>query len=403
MRGSRLGLALAAALLLAACTDSTGDDPDGPGGPGDGTVPSPGDVSGFEVDEIAGGFTHPWDVGFLPGGQLLITERPGRITLLGSGEPGARATEVAADLDDVYAEGEGGLMGIAVHPDFAESREFTTCQAHGPDGQPVDVRLVTWRLSADGTRAEHVRDLVTGLPLNPSGRHSGCRPAIGPDGELLVGTGDSADPHVPQDRGSLGGSMLRVDLDTGQGLPDNPFAGSDDADERRIASYGHRNIQGVAVHPDTGQVLISEHGPAVADEINLLELGGNYGWDPGQGGTVDSYDENVPMTDLERYPDAVPARWDTGDDTEALCGAAVLDGRQWGRWDGALAVAALRGEKLLLFGLDADAEVTEVAVPEELDGTYGRLRAARTGPEGALYVTTTNGDDDTVLRVRPAS
>ncbi len=355
------------------------------------------------VDVIGAGLEHGWGIGFLPDGQLLVTERPAELTLFSSGEPGAQATGVQADLGSVHVAGEGGLMGLVVHPDFARSRQFTTCQTHAENGEPVDVRLVTWRLSADGRRADKVKDLLTGLPLNPSGRHSGCRPTLAADGALLVGTGDTARPEVAQDRRSLGGKVLRIDLRTGEGLPDNPFADSGNANERRLASYGHRNVQGVAVRPGTEQVFIAEHGPDVDDEINLLEMGGNYGWDPAQGGTVDSYDESVPMTDLDRFTDAVRPQWTSGDTTEAICGAAFLEGDQWGELEGSLAVTALKGSKLLLYTLDEQGAVSGVSVPPELDGTYGRLRAARTGPDGALYLTTSNGDDDKLLRVTPSA
>lgn len=394
----RIVVALLAVLLTASCTgEPTGSTP---------RPPSPRSESpdgGLRVEEVAAGLEHGWDIGFLPDGKVLVTQRPGKLALLSSGEPGAEVSEVRADLSEVYAVGEGGLMGLVIHPDFANSRRFTTCQAHAEGDRPVDVRLVTWQLSDDGTSARQVRPLVTGLPLNPSGRHSGCRPTLAADGALLVGTGDAADGAAPQDRRGLGGKVLRVDLNTGEGLPDNPFADSDDANERRLASYGHRNMQGVAVQPGSGEVYTAEHGPDVDDEVNRLELGGNYGWAPAQGGTVDGYDESVPMTDLERFPDAVRPVWTSGDHTEAICGAAFLTGQQWGDLEGALAVTALAGSKLLLLKLGEDGAVSEVSVPEELDDTYGRLRAARTGPDGALYVTTTNGEDDKLLRITPAS
>lgn len=282
---------------------------------------------------------------------------------------------MAANLDDVYVAGEGGLMGL---------------------------RLVTWELSPDGARARRVADpLVAGLILNPSGRHCGCRPALGPDGYLYVGTGDSAMAAVAQDRTRLGGKVLRIDPRTGAAAPGNPFAGSANAAERLVFSYGHRNVQGVTVQPGTSRLFVAEHGPDVDDEINLLRAGGNYGWDPSRGGTRDGYNENVPMPDLARFPDAVPAVWSSGDDTEAICGAAFITGQQWGTMQGLLAVAALK-TKLLLMRVDRNGTVTEVGQLPQLDDNYGRLRAVRPGPDGALYVTTSNGDNDKVLRIAPA-
>jgi aldose sugar dehydrogenase len=350
------------------------------------------------VETVVAGLEHPWDLGFLPDGRVLVTERPGRFKLVADGA----ASEVRADLADVFVAGEGGLMGLVIHPDFARSREFTACQTYQRDGAPVDVRLVTWRLSPDAASATRVRDLVTGLPIS-TGRHSGCRPTIAADGALLVGTGDVAQPSHPQDRRSLGGKVLRVDLRTGAGLPDNPFANSSDADERRVYSYGHRNVQGVAVRPGSGQVFTAEHGPSGYDEMNRIRPGANYGWDPSRGGTVDTYDESVPMTDRERFPDAVPPLWTSGEtSTEAPSGAAFLDGAQWGPLNGRLAVVALRGQKTLLFRLDeAGDRVAGLELPTELNDEYGRLRGVRGGPDGALYLTTSNGTDDRLLRVTP--
>ncbi|MGH3909074.1 MAG: PQQ-dependent sugar dehydrogenase [Pseudonocardiaceae bacterium] len=391
--------------LLTGCSFGGGGAPIGTGVP---AVPAPSSAAPpvrapVQVDVVAAGLEHVWDIGFLPSGAALITERPARIRLLSPARPGAQVTEVAADLDDVYVDGEGGLMGLVVHPDFAQSRRFTTCQTHQEGGTPVDVRLVTWELSPDATQARRVADpLVAGLTLNPSGRHSGCRPTLGPDGYLYVGTGDSAMAAVSQDRTRLGGKVLRVDLDTGAAPPDNPFAGSPNAAERLVYTYGNRNVQGVTVQPGTGRLFAAEHGPDVDDEINILRAGGNYGWDPSRGGTQDSYDESVPMTDLQRFPDAIPAVWSSGGDTEAICGSAFIEGMQWGDMRGLLAVAALKGSKLLLMRVAADGKVTEVGQFPPLDGDFGRLRAVRPGPDGALYVTTSNGDDDKVLRVAPA-
>jgi aldose sugar dehydrogenase len=379
-----------------------GVPPQGPGSQSSAGSPQPPAAPAIRVDVVAAGLEHVWDIGFLPGGSALITERPARIRLLSSARPGARVTEVAAELGDVYVAGEGGLMGLVVHPDFAKSRRFTTCQTHQKQGRPVDVRMVTWELSSDGARARRVADpLVAGFPLNSSGRHSGCRPTIGPDGYLYVGTGDSATAAVPQDRARLGGKVLRIDLGTGALAPNNPFANSSNAAERLVFTYGNRNVQGVTVQPGTGRLFSAEHGPDVNDEINLLRAGGNYGWDPSRGGTRNSYDESVPMTDLQRFPDAVPAVWSSGRDTEAICGAAFITGEQWGGMQGLLAVAALKGAKLLLMRVGSDAVVTQVGQLPQLNGSYGRLRAVRAGDDGALYVTTSNGDDDKVLRIAP--
>ncbi|WP_019814287.1 PQQ-dependent sugar dehydrogenase [Saccharomonospora saliphila] len=397
---ARRSLLVALAVLLLSGTACAGD-PDIPTTGEAATTTSTPPGTSLRVEEVADGLEHGWDVGFLPGGGVLVTERPGRLVLVRDGT----VTPVEADFSDVLVEGEGGLMGLVVHPDFERTRQFTTCQTHQRGGTAVDVRLVTWRLSDDERAATRTHDLLTGLPVNDSGRHSGCRPTFGPDGALLVGTGDSADdPTIPQDRTSLGGKVLRIDPDTGEGLPDNPFASSDDPNERRVYSYGHRNVQGVAVRPGTGRVYASEHGPTGFDEVNRIEAGGNYGWDPSQGGSTGSYDEDVPMTDLGRFPDAVPPLWTSGESsTEAPSGAAFVSGQEWGELNGMLAVVALRGQKMLLFDLDdAGTEITEVVLPPEFDDRFGRLRAVRRAPDDSLYVTTSDGADDAVFRVTPS-
>ena len=386
----RIGIVLFA-LLAAACTSTPAQEL-----PQQAST-APEDGSSLRVDVLTDGLEHGWDVGFLPDGKLLVTQRPGRIALI----DGRTVSDVGADLSDVYVRGEGGLMGMVVHPDFAQSRQFTTCQTHQEGGRAVDIRLVTWTLSADDHSATKVRDLLTGLPVNPSGRHSGCRPAIAADGALLVGTGDTARASIAQDRHSLGGKVLRIDLKTGAPLPDNPFISSADPNEQRIYTYGHRNVQGVTVRPGSGQVFVAEHGPTFDDEVNLLTKGGNYGWDPSKGGTETSYDEDVPMTDTQRFPDAVSPLWTSGQITEAICGAAFLTGAQWGPLEGRLAVVALKGQKMLLFSLDQQGKITEVTLPPEFDDKFGRLRAVRSGPDGALYVTTSDGENDKVLRITP--
>jgi aldose sugar dehydrogenase len=408
------GTALATAVLLGACGDASSVAGGGAGSApaaggqegGPDALPRRTDTPELRVSTVADGFQHVWDLGFLPDGRILVTERGGRLSLLASGEPGAAVTPVEADFDDVLVRGEGGLMGVVIHPDFARTGRFTTCQTHVDGaGNATDVRLVTWELNAPvggPASARRVVDpMVGGLPINPSGRHSGCRPTLAPDGMLLVGTGDAARANIAQDLSALGGKTLRIDLASGGPPPDNPFADAADPAQRLIWTYGHRNVQGVAIQPGTGQVYTAEHGPSTDDEVNVPRPGANYGWDPSQGGTVGGYDESVPMTDLARFPDAVEAVWSSGRPVEAICGAAFISGPQWGALDGVLAVGALRGEKLLLMTIGPDGVVSGVGVPEQFDGRFGRLRAVRTGPDGTLYVTTSNGSNDQVLRVDP--
>ena len=407
MASRAAALVATAGLCLAGCSGTSAPGPDEPGATSTPSTSSgPAGGQGLSVEVVADGLSNPWDIGFLEDGGAVVTERDGRLSYLPSLEPGTDPVELAAGLDDVYAQGEGGLMGLAVLSppaggDGWDQPKVVVCLNHGEGGEAVDVRLVELTLDVDNRRATRDRDLVTGLPTADSGRHSGCRPTVGEDGLLYVGTGDAADPAAAQDRTNLGGKVLRLDPATGGPAAGNPFADAGDEAERLVHSYGHRNVQGVAVRPGTDEIWTAEHGPSFDDEVNLITAGANYGWDPAQGGEESSYDESVPMTDTERYPDAVKAAWSSGETTEAICGAAFLEGEAWGEREGMLAITALKGAKLLLLRLDGDS-VTQVEIPEDLVDEHGRLRAARTGPDGALYVTTSNGDDDKVLRITPA-
>lgn len=392
-----------AAALLVGCTAGSPTDQRGR------TAPSGASTTGattseagpaLVVDTVASGLANPWDLAFLPDGKVLVTERAGRLRLLSSARPGASSSVVKADFSDLHPRGEGGLMGMLLSPDFARTRSFVTCQTHSAtDGN--DIRLVRWKLSDDERSAARVGSVLTGLPVAASGRHSGCRMVIGQDGMLYVGTGDTANATVPQDLTSLGGKVLRLDPTTGQAPPDNPFANSSSPRQRLVWTFGHRNVQGIAER--AGRIYTAEHGPDKNDEINLLRKGGNYGWDPSKGGTTSSYDEQVPMTDLARFPNAVAAVWSSGETTQAVCAVTFLTGSQWGAFDGALAITALKGAKLILLRLDpSGTKVSSVTIPKPVDGQFGRLRAARQGPDGFLYVTTSNGVNDKVLRISPS-
>ena len=339
----------------------------------------------LRVATLVSGLSIPWDIAFTPDGTMLFTQRAG---VLSSRLADGTVQTIGADFGDLFASGEIGLMGIVVDPSFASNRRFYTCQGHtGPE-----IQVIAWSINTAYTQATRIADpLVGGLPAS-SGRHGGCRLRFGPEGYLWIATGDAASGTVPQDLTSLGGKVLRVDASTGAGAPTNPFAPS------RVYTYGHRNVQGLALRPGTSQMWSVEHGPSVDDEINLLVAGRNYGWNP-----VPGYNEGVPMTDLVEYPDAVEAKWSSGSPTVATSGAIFLEGDPWGVWEGRLAVATLADSKLRLFEFTPDGAFVSQVVVAELDGTFGRLRTPMLGPDGALYVTTSNGGGvDRILRIAEA-
>lgn len=333
------------------------------------------------TEVIASGLAVPWDVETLPDDTVIFTERAGRLSIVTtSGE----TRVLNAPLDEVFTGSETGLMGLAVDPGFASNRRFYTCQGHT---SPRDVRVVAWTLDQAMTTATLQGPLVTGMPIT-SGRHGGCQLEFGADGYLWIGTGDAAVGTTPQDLTSLGGKVLRVDAADGQPAPDNPFIGSSNPDTRRIYSYGHRNVQGLAARPGTEQMWSVEHGPAVDDEVNLLLAGGNAGWNP-----VPGYNESVSMTDFA-LSDAYGAAWSTGSPTLALSGGEWFDDPSWGSWNGGLAVAALKNQTLRL--LFFSPEGTYLGQETILDGEFGRLRAVQQGADGAIYVTTSRGNDDII-------
>jgi glucose/arabinose dehydrogenase len=373
-------------LVLAGCTDAAVSDPPAPPGtPPAGSSSTPAAAPALEVSVVADGFDHAWDVVQAPDGTLLVDERSGGFTAV---LPDGSVRAVSADFGDLFAQGETGLMGLALDPAFEENRRLYSCQGVRWDGRtslPSSIAVIAWTVSDDWSSATRVADpLVGGIPVNArSGRHGGCRLVFAPDGALLVGTGDTADGSLPQNPRALGGKVLRVDPATG---------------ERAVWTLGHRNVQGLAVRPGSGQVYAVEHGPDRDDEVNLLREGANYGWDPGGGG---DYDESAPMTD-PAIPGAVPALWSSGQPTLAPSGATFLQGQEWGAYDGLLLVALLRGQGVLALRLDDDGALVEQFRLPELGGSHGRIRSLLQGSDGALYLTTDNGGgEDALLEVTP--
>jgi glucose/arabinose dehydrogenase len=392
---------MGAALLLATLTGCSGDD-DPAGAPstaaadaGTPAGPTPG-APALRVETVLDGLDHPWDVAQAPDGTLLVDERSGGFTAV---RPDGDVVEVDADLDDLYARGETGLMGLVLDPGFDANRRLYTCQGVD-DGDDPSIAVVAWTVAEDWRSAARVADpLVGGIPANgDTGRHGGCRLRFDTDGALLVGTGDNAVGSYPQDQAVLGGKVLRVDPATGGPWPGNPLTGRAGA-APEVWTYGHRNVQGLAVRPGTGQVYAVEQGTDRDDEVTLLAPGANGGYDPdGDGGR---YDESVGMTDVD-LPDVVLPSWASGRPTIATSGATFLAGEQWGSYEGLLVVGVQKDTGLLAVGVDDDGTLLEQFRVPELEDAYGRIRTPQLGSDGALYVTTDNGDgEDQLLRIMP--
>jgi glucose/arabinose dehydrogenase len=325
-------------LLLAGCGGEDGEERAAPAG------------DEMRVEVVAEGLEVPWEIVWLPDGRALITERPGRIRML----DGTVVAEVP-----VSALGEGGLMGLALDPDF-ESQPFVYLYFTTADG----LQLERWRFADD--RLTRDASLIDGVieagPIHDSGRI-----AFGPDDALYVATGDAGNEQLAQDEDSLNGKYLR--LTDYRGGPVRP----------EIVSTGHRNPQGFDWEPGTDRLISTEHGPEGFDEINEIEEGNNYGWPEVTGSEHGNF-----TAPLRVYEQSV-----------APSGATF--------WRGAFWFATLRGEALRRVSLDDGSE--DVLLENE----YGRLRTVRVGPDGALYVLTSNRDgrgspddgDDRVLRLSP--
>ncbi len=333
----------------------------------------------ISTEVIATGLNIPWDIDSLPSGELLVTERRGGLIVIDADGTQRRLT---ADLSDLFSNGETGMMGLAIDANFAENRRVYTCQGHS---SPREIQIIAWTLDEALTTATRANDpLIGGLPI-VTGRHGGCQLEIDGAGNLFVGTGDAAVGTTPQDLTSLGGKVLRVDALTGAPVAGNPFIDSANANTQLLYTYGHRNVQGLALRPGTTEMWSVEHGPARDDEVNRLLAGANAGWNP-----VPGYNEQVSMTNLG-LANADPAEWSTGSPTLALAGGAWLDDSDWGSFDGGLAVTALKNQTLrFLFFNDDGLYLGQRVV---LDGEFGRLRAVHQAPDGSIYVSTSTGSD----------
>ena len=356
---------------------------------------------------LMSGLSNPWDMAFTPDGAMLFTEKCRGLSVRRSdgsvrrlfGAPGA-----AVVADDFFCRGQSGMHGVAVDPEFARNRLIYVYMA-SKISSPETNRVVRLAVAGDYTTVRDRSDIVTDIPFKHranrwggSGAHSGGRLRFSPfDGYLYVTTGDNHNGPLPQDLSRLGGKVLRID-GNGAAAPGNRTPAGGDP---RIFTYGHRNVQGIAFHPATGQPFACEHGPGHNDEVTPLIPGGNGGWDPkpepGVACASDycGYISNkrdgtpTPMTDLAKFPDAMRPAWNNNAQSEGMGPCTFLNGAGWQEWDGRLAVGFLRGARIELLQLDATGmtvrTTTVAGIPSE------RMRSLVQGPEGALYVAIDGG------------
>lgn len=335
------------------------------------------DGTRFGVQTLATGLQIPWSLAFAPDGRLFISERPGRVRVFQNGQ---LLPDPALTLTDVFTTGESGILGLAVHPDFASNHfVYLTYTARGPRG-PV-ARLVRFREVAN--RLAEAVVLLDDVPA--ANIHNGSRVRFGPDRLLYVTFGDVAVPSVAQDAAALNGKILRL-RDDGTSAPGNRFGSP-------VYSLGHRNPQGLDWHPATGDLWATEHGQTNNDEINVIDSGANYGW-PVIEAAQTRPDMVAPVVFF------VPA--------VAPSGASFYTGTAIPAFRHQLFVATLRGMALLRLTVDG----RRITAQERLlENTYGRLRDVVSGPDGYLYVCTSNRDgrttpvaeDDRLLRIVPVT
>ncbi len=321
-----------------------------------------------ELEIIAENLHTPWEIAFLPDGDLLVTERPGMLKRIG------KEKRIYA-IEGVEHIGEGGLLGLALHPRFSEN-QWMYLYLTTKNGEGLINRVERYRFAGDRLTEKMV--IIDNIP--GAAYHDGGRIAFGPDGYLYVTTGDAGNPNFAQDINSLAGKILRL-KDDGSIPSDNPFGNA-------VYSYGHRNSQGLA-WDDKGQLWATEHGRSGIlsglDELNLIEKGKNYGWSVIQG---DETKANMESPITQSGPD----------ETWAPAGATF--------WNGSVFFGGLRGEALYEANVINE---RNVSIKVHFRKEFGRIRAVVLGPDTFLYLITSNTDgrgeiktgDDKIIRINP--
>lgn len=327
---------------------------------------------------------HPWSLAFLPSGDMLVTERPGQLRLV---ENDKLHPDPIQGLPAIEEKGQGGLLDVVLHPDFEKNRwVYLSYAAPGTGGLSTHIGRGQLR----GHALENWEKLFELRPRSRGGRHFGSRMAFSPDGHLFVSIGDRGDQDRAQLLNDAAGSVLRLKAD-GSIPQDNPFVKTKNA-LPQIYSYGHRNPQGMAIHPETGEIWTHEHGPQGGDEINILKAGTNYGWPVITYGCqyviCTKIGEGTHKQGLEQplhywVPSIAPS------------GMAFYTGNRIPDWKGSLFVGSLKFHRLHRLVLKGDKVVEE----EQLfEGEFGRIRDVRNGPDGYLYLLT-DDDEGKLIRI----
>lgn len=353
--------------------------------PQSGTPPAAGvDDRPYVIEEFVTGLEIPWSIAFTSDSRMLVTERKGKLRVV---ENGRLAEKPLADLEEVDAKGEAGLMGLVLDPGYSENKFLYLSYAYS-DGDDMKVRVVRYKDNGDGLSDDKV--IFDNIPAETY--HAGCRIKFGPDGKLYITTGDAGKMELVQDKDNLYGKILRINPD-GTVPNDNPFPGNP------VWSYGHRNPQGIDWYPGTGIMYATEHGPSGfdgpggGDEVNVIVKGGNYGW------PEVSHEESMPgmISPVLVYTPAVAPAGGMFYNSDAIPG-----------FRNNFFFACLRGNAVIRVITDEfDPSKVKSAVKLE-DVKFGRIREIIQGPDGAIYFSTSNRDgrgtpregDDKIFRLR---
>jgi glucose/arabinose dehydrogenase len=375
--------ALAAAILLAVslliATGTRGEEPAFGSSAGE-----------LEVRTIARGLANPWALAFLSDGTMLVTERPGRMRIVTSA---GQVSSPLKGVPDVWASGQGGLLDVVVDKSFAQNRTLYFCFAERTEGGGRTA-VARARLDDGNGRLDGVKIIFRQQGPLSSGNHYGCRIAQADDGNLFVALGDHFTYRdQAQNLGNHLGKLIRIAPD-GSVPSGNPFAGRTDA-RPEIWSYGHRNVQALAINPASGDPWEIEHGPRGGDELNLIGKGKNYGW-PVIGFGIDYSGAKIHDATAKDGMEQPLKYWVP---SIAPSGMAFYTGTLFPKWNGSLFTGALRGAMLVRLTLNGNAVTSEERLLQNL---HERIRDVRQGPDGALWLLT-DSSNGRVLRVAPAA
>ncbi|UXY14160.1 PQQ-dependent sugar dehydrogenase [Chitiniphilus purpureus] len=353
-------------------------------------VPKPTQSDAYTVQTVVTGLAHPWSLAFLPDGRMLVTERPGRLRIIGrDGKPGAPV----AGIPTVFASGQGGLLDVALDPQYAQNRLIYLSYAEPGDKGVAGTAVARATLQEAGGHAslQQLKVIFRQQPKVSGDNHFGSRLAFARDGTLFVTLGERKQRDNAQQLGMTLGKVVRIAPD-GSVPADNPFKAKSDA-LPQIWSYGHRNPQGAAINPADGQLWLVDHGARGGDEVNVVQAGRNYGWPVityGRDYTWLKIGEGTAKPGMEQPRH----HWDP---SIAPSGMAFYTGQRYPGWKDSLLVGALKDRMLVRLALDGERIVGEERLLTDLEQ---RVRDVRQGPDGWVYLLT-DADPGAVLRVVP--